>query len=214
MATILIVEDEYSVRESLSDLLQMHKYNVVTACDGREGFEKILSHKPDLVLCDVMMPVMNGIELSLKVRKNDDLTDLPFIFLTAKTDETDIREGMNAGADDYLLKPVRANLLVQAIETRLRRHAEMKKALMNRKLFEPAANDLNSEDIVKKLTKSEHRILLMIADGKTTAEIADEIHVSQRTVEVHRYNITKKLDLYGNNALLRFVMEHKNSRNS
>ena len=201
---ILIIEDEQTVRESLAELLELYGYQIRIAVNGSDGVKKVEEKSPDLIICDVMMPVMDGIEFSMRIKSKAETVNIPIIFLTAKTEEDDIRAGMNTGADDYLKKPIKAAELLQAIEARLKLRDLQEQSEMNRKLCDK--DSLSDEDL-KKLTKSEQRIIKMIAEGKASQEIADILFISPKTVEVHRYNITKKLKLYGNNALMRFVLK-------
>ncbi len=116
---ILVIEDEIEIRNDLKESLLLNDYEVLTAENGFEGFEKIVKYNPDMIICDVMMPVMNGHELLSLIRKNERIANIPFLFLTAKSDYDDIREGMDLGADDYLVKPFDYNTLLKALNTRL-----------------------------------------------------------------------------------------------
>ncbi len=119
MPTILVIEDEPSIRENLAALLKAAEYDVVMAADGVEGLARAEAHSPDLVLCDVMMPRMDGLEVLRHLQARESLSTVPFIFLTAKSEGDDIRRGMALGADDYLTKPFKARDLFKAIEIRL-----------------------------------------------------------------------------------------------
>lgn len=121
MKTILIIEDDQNIRESISDLLNFKNFNVLTAIDGNEGFEIARKSSPDLILCDIMMPGKDGYQVLNEVRDEQKLANTPFIFLTAKSQKYEIRNGMNLGADDYLTKPFKAQELFDAIESRLTR---------------------------------------------------------------------------------------------
>lgn len=127
MRKILIVEDEPDIRESLADLLTMKGFEVVTASNGKEGLYLASTSKPDLILSDIMMPEMNGFDLLELIQKNNELAALPFIFLTAKIEHASLREGMNLGADDYLLKPVKKDELIEVINRRLQKADHIKK---------------------------------------------------------------------------------------
>src|SRR6185295_10507134 len=121
MKTILIIEDEPEMRRNITALLRYHEYEPIEAENGRKGIEAARRKKPDLVLCDVMMPELDGHAVLQALQQDADLALIPFIFLTAKGEKDDLRSGMNLGADDYLTKPVANADLVRAIETRLRR---------------------------------------------------------------------------------------------
>ena len=121
MKKILVIEDNPAIRENTAEILELSNYKVVTAEDGKQGIEAVLDSKPDLILCDVMMPVMDGYGVLHLLHKNTELRNTPFIFLTAKTDREDVRKGMEAGADDYITKPFTATELLHAVESRLQK---------------------------------------------------------------------------------------------
>ncbi|MBE9079365.1 response regulator [Romeria aff. gracilis LEGE 07310] len=121
MSKILIIEDETAVRENLLDLLEAEDYDVVSAENGYLGTKWAMEHIPDLIICDVTMPEVNGHEVLESLRQNPETATIPFIFLTAMADKTDIRKGMALGADDYLTKPFQREELLGAIATRLAR---------------------------------------------------------------------------------------------
>ena len=126
---ILVIEDELNIRESLAELLELKNYEVVTAKNGQEGIIRAIQHLPDLILCDVMMPIFDGYQVLALIRKNKNLANTPFLFLTAKTSKEDIREGMSLGADDYLTKPFTSKELFNAVEVRLSRSTDQGQAL-------------------------------------------------------------------------------------
>ena len=117
--TILVIEDDQNIRESITDLLETSNFNVLTAGNGKDGLDLAISKVPDLIICDIMMPVMDGYEVIQAIRKEKTLQDTPFIFLSAKSQKVDVRKGMDLGADDYLTKPFRAQELFDAVETRI-----------------------------------------------------------------------------------------------
>ncbi|MFN8449292.1 MAG: response regulator [Anaerolineae bacterium] len=119
MAKILVIEDETSLREDIAELLTLEGYSVISACDGVEGVNSAISQQPDLIICDIMMPRLDGYEVLLDVRANSLTQFVPFIFLTAKAARDDMRTGMELGADDYVTKPFARLDLLRAIEKRL-----------------------------------------------------------------------------------------------
>lgn len=119
LKTIVVIEDELDVREILMDILEAEGFNVLGAMNGREGVELVLQSDPDLVLCDVMMPEMDGFEVVAALRENSATATTPFIFLTAKAMKGDLQQGMNLGADYYLTKPFTRQELLDAIASRL-----------------------------------------------------------------------------------------------
>lgn len=128
MRKILLIEDNPDVRENACEILQLANYQVVAAADGKSGIKKIESEQPDLILCDIMMPELDGFGVRHLINKTPEFSTIPFIFLTSKTDQGSWRKGMELGADDYILKPFNADDLLNAIETRLRKHDEQRKA--------------------------------------------------------------------------------------
>src|SRR5579871_2286593 len=130
MKKILLIEDNLEVRENTTEILELAGYDVKTAPNGKVGVELVQHEKPDLIICDIMMPDLDGYGVLHILSKKPDTASIPFIFLTAKTEKTDIRKGMNLGADDYLTKPFDDTDLLNAIEARLQ------KAKMHHKLYE------------------------------------------------------------------------------
>jgi two-component system, sensor histidine kinase and response regulator len=119
MTKILIIEDEDTIRENIRDMLRTENFIVVEAENGRVGIQVALEERPDLILCDVMMPEVEGYEVLSEIRLNPTTHLIPFIFLTAKTTKEDLRMGMDLGADDYLTKPFSRKDLLSAVTTRL-----------------------------------------------------------------------------------------------
>jgi CRP-like cAMP-binding protein len=123
---IVLIEDNPEMRENTSELLSLSNYEVFTAENGRVGIDKVKTIKPDLVICDIMMPEYDGYDVLYMLSKDRETSTIPFIFLTAKTDKSDMRKGMSMGADDYLTKPYTENELLEAIETRLSKSRKLK----------------------------------------------------------------------------------------
>ena len=131
MRTILVIEDEHSVRVNLVELLESEGYNVLSAKNGEEGYTTAITCEPDLILSDIRMPVLNGIELLKKLQLNISTAMIPFIFLTAKTEMQDMREGMANGADDYIAKPFQIDDVLNAISSRLKKETIIYRLSMN-----------------------------------------------------------------------------------
>lgn len=123
---ILLIEDNKEVRENIAEILELSKYQVFTAQNGKEGVELARKNKPDLIICDIMMPVLDGYGVLHLLSKNTDTASIPFIFLTAKADKNDFRKGMGMGADDYITKPFDDTDLLNAIESRLKKSETLK----------------------------------------------------------------------------------------
>ena len=121
MVKILIIEDEVEIRSNLVELLGLEGYDVVSADNGVTGLLGAIEHTPDLIICDVMMPELNGYDVLQALRQDPKTLTIPFLFLTALADRGDIRRGMVLGADDYLTKPFTRGDVLTAVETRLKR---------------------------------------------------------------------------------------------
>lgn len=122
--TILIIEDNTDIRESTSEILELANYQTLVAENGKMGIELAQKHIPDLIVCDIMMPELDGFGVLYLLSKNTETAIIPFIFLTAKTERLDIRKGMEMGADDYLTKPFDDIELLNAIECRLNKQTK------------------------------------------------------------------------------------------
>jgi len=116
---ILLIEDDTVVRENTAELLELANYNVITASNGKIGVAEAKKHKPNIIICDIMMPELDGYGVLQVLSKEKTTKHIPFIFLSAKTEHKDIRKGMDMGADDYLTKPFEETDLISAIESRL-----------------------------------------------------------------------------------------------
>lgn len=123
--TILVVEDNREMLQNIVAILQLAQYNVITAADGRMGIASAQQFNPDLIICDILMPELDGFGLLHLLRKERATSNIPVIFLTAKTDKADIRKGMNLGADDYITKPFDGLELLNAVEMRLKRKSSL-----------------------------------------------------------------------------------------
>jgi CheY-like chemotaxis protein len=126
MKTILLIEDNQEVRENTAEILGLANYSVLTAENGKVGVELAKKERPDLIICDIMMPELDGYGVLHMLAKNPETAGIPFIFLTAKSEKEDFRKGMNLGADDYLTKPFDDLSLLDAIEVRLKKNEIMK----------------------------------------------------------------------------------------
>lgn len=121
MRTILVIDDHRDIRENIAEILSLDGYKTLQAEDGRRGVEQAILHKPDLIVCDIMMPELDGYGVLHLLKKNPETQDIPFVFLTAKAERSDFRRGMDMGADDYITKPFDDFELLSAIETRLKK---------------------------------------------------------------------------------------------
>jgi signal transduction histidine kinase len=128
MKKVLVIEDEQFVRENIVEILESNNYSVLSAPNGAIGADLAEEHLPDLILCDVMMPELDGHGVLSRLKANTPTANIPFIFLTARADTSDLRVGMNLGADDYITKPFRIAELLQAVDMRLRKQDVLREA--------------------------------------------------------------------------------------
>ena len=187
MKKILVIEDEPEMRRNITTLLRYHDYEPIAAENGRQGIEAARRENPDLILCDVMMPELDGYAVLQALQTDASLARIPFIFLTAKGEKNDLRSGMNLGADDYVTKPVANADLVRAIEARLRRSEQQVK-----REFNP---DFSSSEPLLKLglTPRAAEALLWLAQGKTNSDIATILGITESTVKKHVQEMFDKL---------------------
>jgi DNA-binding NarL/FixJ family response regulator len=205
MKKILVIEDEPEMRRNITTLLRYYGYEPVAAENGRAGLEAARRERPDLILCDVMMPELDGYGVLKALQTDALLARTPFIFLTAKGEKDDLRSGMDLGADDYLTKPVANAELVRAIEARLRR-SEMQ----TNHEFKP---DFSScEPLVKLgLTPRAAEALLWLAQGKTNADIATILGITESTVKKHVQEMFEKLGVETRGAATMRALEVLNA---
>ncbi|MEO1593192.1 MAG: response regulator [Cyanobacteria bacterium J06632_22] len=126
MTKILVIEDEVEIRANLVDLLELEDYTVVSAENGINGIVGVFEHQPDVILCDVMMPEIDGYDVLQTIRQEPETALTPFIFLTALADKGDIRQGMLKGADDYLTKPFTRHDVIATVQAQLERQSRVK----------------------------------------------------------------------------------------
>lgn len=127
MTHLLLIEDNDEIRENTAEILELAGYKVSSAANGKLGVEQALRDRPDLIICDIMMPVLDGYGVLHLLHRNPELTGIPFIFLTAKAERSDMRRGMEMGADDYITKPFTDIELLTAVESRIRKTVLLKK---------------------------------------------------------------------------------------
>ncbi len=187
MKKILVIEDETQMRRNLITILRLEKFEPLAAENGKAGVDLARQAKPDLILCDVMMPELDGYGVLIELHNDPATMNIPFIFLTAKGEKSDLRSGMNLGADDYLIKPVDKADLLRAIRTRLARAEQLA-----RREFQP--NFDSPEPLYALgLTPRVAEVLLWVAQGKTNAEIGIILRISESTVKKHLLDIFAQL---------------------
>lgn len=187
------------MRRNLALMLEMEGFQVVTAENGRTGLEVARSLRPDLIICDVMMPELDGFAVLQTLRGEEAGRTVPFIFLTARGGAADVRVGMNFGADDYLCKPVVREDLLAAVHARLERATALAQTLGSA-AFNP---DFSSPEPLRTafgLTHREAEVLLWTAQGKSNADIGCILSMAEKTVKQHLGSVFQKLGVEGRNA--------------
>jgi DNA-binding response OmpR family regulator len=154
MKKIVLIEDNPDVRETTQEILELADYEVLTAENGKKGVELAKSELPDVIICDIMMPELDGYGVLKILSKNPNTSTIPFIFLSAKSDKSDLRKGMNLGADDYITKPFEETDLLDALETRLARSEKLSQSAAGSiDDFNGFINEVRGLDILNELPK-------------------------------------------------------------
>ncbi|HUX60838.1 MAG TPA: response regulator [Ignavibacteriaceae bacterium] len=174
--TLLVVEDDELLSSNLIELLTSSGYQVVSATNGIEGLNLIKKKIPDLIICDVMMRGMDGFTLLKKINETLQIS-IPFIFLTAKTDASNLRQGMNLGADDYIFKPYKAEELLTAIEVRLNKFIKASSVITQK-----ASGQLSSSDIVF-INENNKNTPLLIRDIKFISANGDYSNITSVNIK-------------------------------
>jgi len=209
MKKLLLIEDDVTVRENTAELLELSNYDVITASNGKLGIETAKKEVPDIIICDIMMPEIDGYGVLEALSKNPSTLNIPFIFLSAKTEHKDIRKGMDLGADDYLTKPFEEEELLSAIESRLAKVAILKSYIQDETPEdEEKLKDLN--DLRELFSKQE---LQYFKKGETIYEKDKHANyfylVKRGIVKAHRLDnqgkeliteLYKEDDFFGNHA--------------
>jgi DNA-binding NarL/FixJ family response regulator len=202
MKKILIIEDQPQMRRKLAMILEREHFQVADAPNGLIGLDLARSDPPDLVICDIMMPELDGYEVLETLRADKATATIPFIFLTAKGERVDQRAGMSIGADDYLTKPVAKDDLLGSINARLKRR-EQEEERLREKLEEVTFNpEFNTPARLEALGASprEAEILNWVAQGKSNAEVGLILSISVTTVKKHLVHIYEKLGVESRHA--------------
>ncbi|HLP82374.1 MAG TPA: response regulator transcription factor [Nitrosomonas sp.] len=200
---ILVIEDEKALRENISDIIAHYGFRVISAATGEDGIRLAAEHIPQIIVCDIMLPGIDGFEVFTQMKQASQLAITSFIFLTAKSTRFDTRTGMDMGADDYLTKPFTKEELINSIRARLEKLNSIAQQLEKDEPIDASCGQLAN------LTKAERKVLNKISEGLTTPQIAQKLFVSKKTIENHRVNISRKLNLSGPNSLITFALRLK-----
>jgi CRP-like cAMP-binding protein len=160
MKTILVIEDNVDVRENTAEILELASYRVVTAPDGKKGVELARQEHPDLIICDIMMPELDGYGVLHMLGRSPDTAAIPFIFLTAKAEKDDFRKGMNLGADDYLTKPFDDLALLDAVEMRLKKTENLRQTVAKSgKVLDDFLTEARGMEDLNKLITEDRKVI-------------------------------------------------------
>ena len=202
---LLLIDDDPNLILLVKDYLEFRGYEVITAENGREALEVLEQETPDMIICDVMMPEMDGYSLVSAIRQDPKTSWIPVLFLSAKGQSQDRVKGLNIGADVYMVKPFEPEELVAQVESslkqasRLIQHKDSKGGDSSTKIQVPF-------DV--ELTPTELRVVQFVARGMANREIAEELKVSQRTIESHVSNMLGKTGLHNRTELARWAIEN------
>jgi DNA-binding response OmpR family regulator/DNA-binding CsgD family transcriptional regulator len=200
MTKILIIEDTDQLREDISDALELEGYEVINACDGDTGIQMANKHLPDLILCDIIMPGIDGYGVLQLLKSNEGELRFPFIFITALADRENFRSGMELGADDYLIKPFTIDELFKAIEIRLSKHRSVELRIKSQ--IEKIENELDNRILELKMQIENQKTVIddisaINADvvGQLNEKEAQLMHEALRSIETNTalHDIAKQL---------------------
>jgi len=209
--TLIIADDHPIVRQGLRQAIEADAaLKVLTeASDGRAALEAIEKYQPQVAVLDIDMPLMDGVAVARAVREKK--LNVEMVFLTIQRDEDMVNEAVNLGVKGYVLKDSALTDIVSCIKSVAGGQHYASSALTSYlvKRSSRAAALTEEKTGIKDLTPTERRVLKLIAEYKTSKEIAEELFISYRTVETHRANICQKLDLRGSHVLIKFALAHK-----
>lgn len=201
---ILVIEDDARLRSQCVELLKLEGYDVAEAKNGREGVERARHAVPDLIICDITMPEMNGHRVLETLRAEAATANVPFVFLTGWSEQQDVRTGMNLGADDYLTKPVVPDELFASVQARLRRAEQ---AAATRAAARPNVEPTPAQLEPLGLTPREAEVLFWVARGKTNDEIATVLGIGRTTVKKHLESTFAKLGVENRTSAAAMALE-------
>lgn len=206
---ILLIEEDPVITREVKKLLHQDNYLVYTTVYAAEGIKMSRQYKPDLIICNINLRDESGYHFLIALRNDLKLKHIPFIFINGKDSKDDIRMGMNLGADDYLTAPFKSKELLLSVKSRLDRFDIFNARTSHETKHTTIISvPVIPQEINNKLSKTEFKIITMIAQGMSTKEIAGSLNISLKTVENHRHNISKKLNLSGHNSLVRYAIKN------
>ena len=200
---LLLIDDDPNLILLVKDYLEFRGYNVDTAENGREALEVLDQIVPDMIICDVMMPEMDGYALVKHIRDEPTTNRIPVLFLSAKGQSQDRVKGLNEGADVYMSKPFEPEELVAQVESSLKQIKRWEQGRPKGLDGEPTIQVPHNVE----LTPTELKVVQLVAKGMANREIASQLNVSQRTIESHVSNMLNKTSLNNRTELARWAME-------
>lgn len=200
---LLLIDDDPNLILLVKDYLEFRGYEVITAENGREALDILEREVPDMIICDVMMPEMDGYSFVKHVREEQRTSWIPVLFLSAKGQSQDRVKGLNTGADVYMVKPFEPEELVAQVESSLKQAS---------RLIQHRGQGGDSETQIQvrpgvELTPTETKVVQLVARGMSNREISDVMNVSQRTIESHVSNMLGKTGLHNRTELARWAIE-------
>ena len=204
---LMLVDDDPNLILLVKDYLEFRGYQVITAGNGREALDLLEEQIPDLIICDVMMPEMDGYSLVQHIRENSTTEWVPVLFLSAKGQSQDRVKGLNTGADVYIVKPFEPEELVAQVESSLKQASRLIKH--QNSSFRNRPTIRVRQDV--ELTPTELKVVQLVAKGMANRDIAQIMEVSQRTIESHVSNMLGKSGLHNRTELARWAIESKNA---
>lgn len=179
---VLLVENEERIRTLMKLYLENNDYTVIEAKDGIEALQLVEQYKPDVVVLDILMPNITGIEVCITLRKDPIYQQLPIIFLSSLNEKASIIKGLEAGGDDYVTKPFDPNELVARINAILRRQKQK-------------TTDGEEVEVYEALTYQELNVIQLMERGYTNKEIANQLYLTEGTIKVYSHHIYQKLQV-------------------
>ncbi|MDJ0636676.1 MAG: response regulator transcription factor [Xenococcaceae cyanobacterium MO_188.B29] len=201
---LLLIDDDPNLILLVKDYLEFRGYQVMTAENGREALDILEQNIPDMIICDVMMPEMDGYSLVNHIREEPRTNRIPVLFLSAKGQSQDRVKGLNEGADVYMVKPFEPEELVAQVESSLN---QIKRWQQGRPIGLDASGPTIHVPHHVELTPTELKVVQLVAKGMANREIAEKLKVSQRTIESHVSNMLNKTSLNNRTELARWAIE-------
>ena len=203
--TLLLIDDDPNLILLVKDYLEFRGYKVLTAANGREALRIVQQEFPDMIICDVMMPEMDGHAFVQEIRQNRQTDWIPVMFLSAKGQSQDRVKGLNTGADVYMVKPFEPEELVAQVESSLKQANRLMGYGQGHKKIDDSPRIQVPKNV--ELTPTETKVVGLVAQGMSNREIAEYLQVSQRTIESHVSNMLNKTGLHNRTELARWAME-------